>query len=81
MRSGWGWQINATGLASQAGWLLSASEASGRASWPLLLRHIELEPSRITIVTGDERGGEEAEQYGIAFFDEPLTRENYRRIA
>jgi len=52
----------------------------GQGVLPLLLRHIELEPSRITIVTGDERGREEAEQYGIAFFDEPLTRENYRRM-
>ena len=52
----------------------------GQGVLPLLLRHMELEPSRITIVTGDERGREEAEQYGIAFFDEPLTRENYRRM-
>ena len=52
----------------------------GQGVLPLLLRHLDLEPSRIVIVTADERGREEAEQYGIAFFDELLTRDNYRHI-
>src|SRR5213594_3806187 len=52
----------------------------GQGVLPLLLRHIELEPSRITIVTADDRGQEEAQQYGVAFFDQPLTQGNYRSI-
>ena len=52
----------------------------GQGVLPLLLRHVELDPRRITIVTADERGREEAREFGIAFHDQPLTRENYRRI-
>jgi homospermidine synthase len=52
----------------------------GQGVLPLLLRHIDLDPSRICIVTADQRGREEALEYGISFRDEPLTRENYRRV-
>ncbi|HEX2825502.1 MAG TPA: saccharopine dehydrogenase C-terminal domain-containing protein [Burkholderiales bacterium] len=52
----------------------------GQGSLPLLLRHIDMEPSRICIVTGDDRGVAEAKHYGIKFDVRPLTRENYRAI-
>jgi homospermidine synthase len=52
----------------------------GQGVLPLLLRHIDLDPRRISIVTADERGREEALEYGIAFQNQPLTRENYRGI-
>ena len=52
----------------------------GQGVLPLLLRHIDLDPRRITIVTADERGREEAQEYGITFHDMPLTRGNYRTI-
>jgi homospermidine synthase len=52
----------------------------GQGVLPLLLRHVELDPRRIAIVTADERGRDEAREFGIAFHDQPLTRENYRRI-
>ena len=52
----------------------------GQGVLPLLLRHIGISPDRITIVTAADRGREEAEEYGIKFVKEPLTRENYRRI-
>ena len=52
----------------------------GQGVLPLILRHIGITPERITIVTGDDRGHEEAAKYGIKFVKEPLTRENYRRI-
>jgi len=52
----------------------------GQGVLPLILRHIGITPERITIVTADDRGHEEAAKYGIKFVKEPLTRENYRRI-
>jgi homospermidine synthase len=53
----------------------------GQAVLPLILRHLGgATPDRITIVTADSRGREEAAQYGIAFREEALTAENYRRV-
>jgi homospermidine synthase len=47
---------------------------------PLILRHIGIAPDRITIVTAEDLGNEEAARYGIKFIKEALTRENYRRV-
>jgi homospermidine synthase len=52
----------------------------GQGVLPLILRHIEIKPSRITIVTAEDWGGEEAADYGIRFVVEPLTLTNYRAI-
>jgi homospermidine synthase len=52
----------------------------GQGVLPLVLRHIGIAAERITIVTADDRGREEAEKYGIKLVKEPLTRENYRRV-
>ena len=52
----------------------------GQGTLPLVLRHIGIAPERITIVTADDRGAEEAKQYGIKVVKEPLTRENFRRV-
>jgi homospermidine synthase len=51
----------------------------GQGVLPLILRHIGISPDRITIVTADELGREEAERYQIRFIRQPLTRENFRR--
>jgi homospermidine synthase len=52
----------------------------GQGTLPLLLRHIGIAPERITIVTAEEKGREEAEKFGIKFIKERLTRENFRRV-
>ena len=52
----------------------------GQGTLPLLLRHIDLKPEQITIVTGDEKGRKVAAEYGVAFHDTPLTPANYRSI-
>lgn len=52
----------------------------GQAVLPLILRHLDVGPDRITIVTADTRGRAEAAEYGIAFHETPLTQENYRRV-
>jgi homospermidine synthase len=52
----------------------------GQGVLPLLLRHVGMDPARITIVTAEERGAAVAEEYGVEFVVVPLTRENYRKI-
>ena len=46
----------------------------GQGVLPLVLRHIGIAPERITIVTADDRGTEEAAKYGIKFVKEPQLR-------
>lgn len=52
----------------------------GQAVLPLILRHLDVTPDRITIVTADARGRAEAEEYGIEFREVALTRDNYRAV-
>ncbi len=52
----------------------------GQGVLPLILRHIGIKPERITIVTAEERGQEEAAKLGVKFVVEPLVRENFRRV-
>ncbi|MGE4078274.1 MAG: homospermidine synthase, partial [Reyranella sp.] len=48
---------------------------------PLILRHIGIKPSQITIIAAEDRGGiPEVERYGIEFIRKRLTRANYRRV-
>jgi homospermidine synthase len=50
----------------------------GQGVLPLILRHIGTSPARITIVTAEDAGREEAEHFGVEFLKVALTRENYR---
>jgi homospermidine synthase len=52
----------------------------GQGVLPLLLRHIEMRPGQITVITAEPRGHEEAVEYGIEFIEAGLTRENYRAV-
>jgi len=52
----------------------------GQGTLPLLLRHVDVDPARITVVTGDDNGREVAAEYGIEFNAIPLTRQNYRQV-
>src|SRR4051794_7116724 len=52
----------------------------GQGVLPLILRHIALDPSRITIVTAEDWGGEEAAEYKVQFVVQPLTKDNFRHI-
>jgi homospermidine synthase len=60
--------------------LLVGFGSIGQGVLPLILRHIGITPDRITIVTAEEKGSEEAAKYGIKFVKERLTRESYRRV-
>jgi homospermidine synthase len=50
----------------------------GQGVLPLLLRHIDLRPEQITIVTAEPRGADIAGEYGVRFVESALTPENYR---
>ncbi|HEX4111611.1 MAG TPA: saccharopine dehydrogenase C-terminal domain-containing protein [Stellaceae bacterium] len=52
----------------------------GQGVLPLLLRHIDIAPSQIVIVTAEERGHDEARSLGVKFVVSPLTRDNYRPV-
>jgi homospermidine synthase len=52
----------------------------GQGVLPLLMRHIEMDPSQVTIVTAEPRGREVAAEYGVGFDETALTRDNYRAM-
>jgi len=52
----------------------------GQGSLPLLMRHVDITPGQITIVTAHESGREIAQSHGVRFINEPVTRENYRAV-
>jgi homospermidine synthase len=52
----------------------------GQGILPLILRHFDVEPSRICIITAEERGHPEAIELGIRFILNPLTRQNYATV-
>lgn len=52
----------------------------GQGVLPLILRHIDIRPEQITIITGDKRGRDIAEEYGVEFIVRPLKKDNYREI-
>jgi homospermidine synthase len=67
--------------ASLAGRLVILGFGSiGQGVMPLLLRHIDIAPERITIVTAEPRGHDVAAQYGVRFIETALTRDNYRAV-
>jgi homospermidine synthase len=52
----------------------------GQGVLPLLLRHIAMDASQITIISADDRGGlKEAKRFGVTFIRKRLTRENFRQ--
>ncbi len=52
----------------------------GQGVLPLILRHIGIAPDRITIVTADDAGRDEAERYGVKRVKEPLHPGNLRGV-
>ncbi|WP_119354293.1 homospermidine synthase [Azohydromonas sediminis] len=52
----------------------------GQGVLPLLLRHIEIAPAQITIVTPGDDGHEIAREYGVAMVDAALTPANYDAV-
>jgi homospermidine synthase len=51
----------------------------GQGTLPLILRHIVIPPERITIVTADDAGSDEATAYGVRFIKKALDENNFRQ--
>jgi homospermidine synthase len=60
--------------------LLLGFGSIGQGVLPLLLKHIDLGPDRIQIVTAAENGRSIAAEYGVPFRVQPLTEGNYRPL-
>ncbi|MFZ4761440.1 MAG: homospermidine synthase [Alphaproteobacteria bacterium] len=52
----------------------------GQGVLPLIFRHIGMKPEQVRVITADEAGRAEAENFGVDFVVQPLTRDNYRSI-
>jgi len=52
----------------------------GRAILPMLLKHTDITPERMRIVTADETGKNTAAAYGIEFVIDPINAENYKTV-
>src|SRR5258707_3392193 len=60
--------------------VIVGSGSIGQPVLPLLLRHIDIRPDQITIISAEPRGREVAAEYGVGFVERTLTRENYRAM-
>lgn len=52
----------------------------GQGLIPLVLKHTDMTPERMLIITADELGKPVAEKYGVPFHIEALTPENFRKV-
>ena len=52
----------------------------GQGVLPLILKHLEVDPAKITIVTAEERGHGVAREYGVRFVLKRLTTANFRDV-
>jgi len=52
----------------------------GKGVLPLLLRHIDVAPEQITIFAADKLHRDIANDYGITYIEQALTRDNYQAI-
>jgi len=52
----------------------------GQGSLPLILRHIDIDAERISIIAADGRGRVAAESFGVDYLVQPLTPDNYRDV-
>ncbi|MDP9007982.1 MAG: saccharopine dehydrogenase NADP-binding domain-containing protein [Pseudomonadota bacterium] len=52
----------------------------GQGILPLILRHIGTSSDRITLVTAEDKGNTEAQEFGVKFVKTALTPENYRKV-
>ncbi|SEL08619.1 homospermidine synthase [Nitrosovibrio tenuis] len=51
-----------------------------QAALPLILRHLEIRPGQITVISADENGKLIAQEFGVTFILHPLTEENYAAV-
>jgi homospermidine synthase len=52
----------------------------GQATLPLILRHLEIAPDRVTVISANPSGAEIARECGVAFMLQPVTSQNYEEV-
>src|ERR1700730_3562886 len=52
----------------------------GQGILALILRHLRASSDRITLVTAEDKGNTEAQEFGVTFVKTALTPENYRKV-
>jgi homospermidine synthase len=52
----------------------------GQAMLPLLLRHLEITASQISVIAADDKGADIAREYDVDYLLCPLTQDNYRTV-
>jgi homospermidine synthase len=52
----------------------------GQAMLPLLLRHLEISPTQISIIAADDKGADIAREYDVEYTLCPLTRDNLSTV-
>lgn len=52
----------------------------GQATLPVLLRHIDVKPSQLKIISKKADGEPIAKEYGVTFVQQALTKQNYREL-
>ncbi len=52
----------------------------GQGVLPLILRHLDVDTEQITIVSAEDRGRDVAQEFGVRFILQPVTRDNYRDV-
>src|SRR5579884_4484043 len=52
----------------------------GQGVLPLLLRHIDMRPEQIVVITAELRGEDVADEYHVRFVETALTEQNYRGV-
>lgn len=60
--------------------LMLGCGAIGKAILPMILKHTDITPERIRILSADDKGKNTAAELGIEFVQETLTAENYSAI-
>ncbi len=52
----------------------------GQGVLPLILKHIDIDPKKILIVTSDNRGKDVADYYGVKFIIDPISPSTYKNV-
>ena len=52
----------------------------GRGTLPLILRHINCDRARVTVIDPDASWSQLAEDQGVRFVKEAITRQNYKTV-
>ena len=52
----------------------------GQGVMPLLMKHLSIRASQITVVTAESRGDDVADRYGVEFIEKSLDQGNYKKV-